>query len=373
MDPRCTTEHAQCQPINDKLKAVGHSHAEPRAHERHPALEDDAVRRPGAARVRRAPTSRRSSWCPTTPYVNYTDEVVFYTNTPSLVQSFMTKFDDLWTSTTEFANYANVTENPLPRRYPTYPIDPRAELPARRRAIATARSPSTRRRPSRSTCMMFRITDEQHTNAMMAAVNARCAGPADHRRRRIPQPGSAVGRLQRGQDVPRRRAGEVRRAPGHRPREGGHAVQPGHVDHRLVELDVAVHRLAARAQLLHDDSLGVPLAAGPVQPQVEQQPRATSRPSRSCRSPPDTPAYASPANRATGMPTTRRLAEVERRPVGADLRHLLRHHPQPAAPRRQPGSLDRASPRPTIAPMRCRRCSRARPTTGRSCRRRWRT
>ena len=52
---------------------------------------------------------------PATPYVNYTDEVIFYTNTPSLVQSFMTKFDDLWTSTTEFTNFANVTENPLLR------------------------------------------------------------------------------------------------------------------------------------------------------------------------------------------------------------------------------------------------------------------
>ena len=36
---------------------------------------------------------------PSTPYVNYTDEVIFYTNTQSLVNSFMRKFDDLWTST----------------------------------------------------------------------------------------------------------------------------------------------------------------------------------------------------------------------------------------------------------------------------------
>ena len=47
--------------------------------------------------------------------MNYTDEVIFYTNDPALVQSFMTKFDDLWTSTTEFTNFANVTESPRPQ------------------------------------------------------------------------------------------------------------------------------------------------------------------------------------------------------------------------------------------------------------------
>ena len=63
----------------------------------------------------------------------------------------MTKFDDLWTSTTEFTNFANVTENPLLRSYPTYPIDPRAELPARSELSQPRRRPAIRRRRSRST------------------------------------------------------------------------------------------------------------------------------------------------------------------------------------------------------------------------------
>ena len=46
---------------------------------------------------------------PSTPYVNYTDEVIFYTNTQSLVHSFMRKFDDLWTSSTEFTDFANIS------------------------------------------------------------------------------------------------------------------------------------------------------------------------------------------------------------------------------------------------------------------------
>ena len=60
---------------------------------------------------------------PEIPYVNFTDEIVYFTNTPALVQSFMTKFDDLWTSTTEFIDYANITA-PLTRSYPVYAIDP---------------------------------------------------------------------------------------------------------------------------------------------------------------------------------------------------------------------------------------------------------
>src|SRR5205814_9627615 len=76
--------------------------------------------RSGRLRALHSFPTRRSS--DLEPYVNYTDEVVAFTNNLSLLHSFMTKFDDLWTSTTEFANYANVT-GPLTRSFPIYPID----------------------------------------------------------------------------------------------------------------------------------------------------------------------------------------------------------------------------------------------------------
>ncbi len=105
------------------LKAVGHSHAEP--HRTSGILHWKMMLFAGQGQLEFAGRQLRPVRDdPATPYVNYTDEVIFYTNTPSLVQSFMTKFDDLWTSTTEFTNFANVTENPLLRKYPTYPIDP---------------------------------------------------------------------------------------------------------------------------------------------------------------------------------------------------------------------------------------------------------
>ena len=55
------------------------------------------------------------------------------------------------------------------------------------------------------------------------------------------------------------------------------------------------------------------------------------------------------------------------------LRHLLRNHAEPAAPCREPAA--RPDPvRDRLSHLRaCRRCSRARSTTGRSCRRRWRS
>src|SRR2546428_1978879 len=56
------------------------------------------------------------------PYRDYEDEVIYYSHL--LVGSFMTLFDDIWTNTRDYANYANVS-GPLLRIHPTFPIDPR--------------------------------------------------------------------------------------------------------------------------------------------------------------------------------------------------------------------------------------------------------
>ena len=62
----------------------------------------------------------------TSPYVNYVDEAIYFTHDESIVYSFMKKFDDHWTDTTSFTNYANITGTPT-RSYPdlaTYTINP---------------------------------------------------------------------------------------------------------------------------------------------------------------------------------------------------------------------------------------------------------
>ena len=92
-----------------------------------------------------------SAWAltPEQPYINYTDEVIYFTDRSSIVQSFMTKFDDLWTSTS-FADYANML-NPPTREYSEVHEGSRAELPADRELRLARRSSCTPRRPPAST------------------------------------------------------------------------------------------------------------------------------------------------------------------------------------------------------------------------------
>jgi phosphatidylserine/phosphatidylglycerophosphate/cardiolipin synthase-like enzyme len=106
---------------------------------------------------------------PEVPWVNYTDEIIYFSNDPAVVRSMMTRFDDLWTSTTEFADYANITA-PLTRSYPTYPIDPELNYPPddsyRERAVRAYDA-----EPQKIDVFMFRITDLSHTRAMLRALD----------------------------------------------------------------------------------------------------------------------------------------------------------------------------------------------------------
>lgn len=60
---------------------------------------------------------------PYDPYVNYVDGVWYFSDDPALANSFKTRYDDIWTNTTLYGNYANINA-PLTRRYQTFPIDP---------------------------------------------------------------------------------------------------------------------------------------------------------------------------------------------------------------------------------------------------------
>jgi phosphatidylserine/phosphatidylglycerophosphate/cardiolipin synthase-like enzyme len=67
------------------------------------------------------------SYSPLTPYASYVDEAIYFADDPAVVQSFMTKFDDLWTNTSHFADLANVSARV--RHYPTFAIDPALNFP----------------------------------------------------------------------------------------------------------------------------------------------------------------------------------------------------------------------------------------------------
>ncbi|PYR92657.1 MAG: hypothetical protein DMF84_11985 [Acidobacteria bacterium] len=64
----------------------------------------------------------------TAPYTNYVDEVIYFTDDPAIVNSFLTKFDDQWVDATTFLNFANIT-TPLVRNYATYPVSTDLNFP----------------------------------------------------------------------------------------------------------------------------------------------------------------------------------------------------------------------------------------------------
>jgi len=103
---------------------------------------------------------------PTDPFRNYVDEAIFFTGDPALVHSFMERFDDLWTDTKAYANYANVT---VPaRHYPSFPIAFELNFPPsvsyRNRAVAAYAV-----EPTGIDAIMYRITDRAHTDAVIQA------------------------------------------------------------------------------------------------------------------------------------------------------------------------------------------------------------
>jgi phosphatidylserine/phosphatidylglycerophosphate/cardiolipin synthase-like enzyme len=65
---------------------------------------------------------------PFTPYVNYTDEAIYFSDDANVVNSFRTKYDDWWTDTVSFTDYANTSGLTLTRAYPKYLIDPEMDF-----------------------------------------------------------------------------------------------------------------------------------------------------------------------------------------------------------------------------------------------------
>ncbi|HEU4521142.1 MAG TPA: phospholipase D-like domain-containing protein, partial [Thermoanaerobaculia bacterium] len=101
------------------------------------------------------------------PYSNYTDEVILFTSDASIVDSFRTKFDDLWMDTSYYRDYANVVNRA--RVYGTFPIDSRLNfVPSEPHAPRAVELYS--REPQQIDVIMYRITDSRYADAMIDAV-----------------------------------------------------------------------------------------------------------------------------------------------------------------------------------------------------------
>lgn len=110
-----------------------------------------------------------NAWAPMTetPLENFIDESIFFTDKPSIVNSFRTKFDDLWLNTEVFRDYANITARPA-RRYAIYEQDPELNF-APAQSYADRSASAYNRETEGIDVIMFRITDSRHTGAIIAA------------------------------------------------------------------------------------------------------------------------------------------------------------------------------------------------------------
>ena len=109
---------------------------------------------------------------PYDPYANYVDGAWYFCDDPAVVNSFKTRYDDIWTDTTLYGNYANIA-GPLTRKYPTFPIDPAMDfLPNRdlsqdygARTIALLDQET-----QKIDLTMYRVTDVGICGALLRAV-----------------------------------------------------------------------------------------------------------------------------------------------------------------------------------------------------------
>jgi phosphatidylserine/phosphatidylglycerophosphate/cardiolipin synthase-like enzyme len=108
----------------------------------------------------------RSYLVPVQPYVNFTQDPLFFSTDTAIVNSFERKFDDAWVDTTNFANYANSTS--VGRAYPYYSIDPRLNfVPAQN--FGTRSKPLYDAETSRIDVIMYKITEATHADALIRA------------------------------------------------------------------------------------------------------------------------------------------------------------------------------------------------------------
>jgi len=190
-DARFTNELIQRIQAGVRVRVL----ADPRTNEQHP-LNDTLLQQMAAAGIpiRKKVSSGIEHWklmlfagqnfvyfgssnfsadafVPIAPYSNYVDETLYGTDDPVVVNSFKTRFDDAWIDTAAYDDYANAPDGGVARHYPIFPIDPALNFaPAIGSASYRSRSVAAyNREPQRIDIMMYRITDQAHVDALIAA------------------------------------------------------------------------------------------------------------------------------------------------------------------------------------------------------------
>ena len=109
-----------------------------------------------------------SAFSPISPYRDYVDEAIFFSDERKVVDSFKRAYDRRWTDESRFRDWANV-RRPLARHYGDPPDDPEMSWPPYHN-FATASVERYRAEASAIDAIMYRITDRRHSDAMIAAV-----------------------------------------------------------------------------------------------------------------------------------------------------------------------------------------------------------
>ena len=110
---------------------------------------------------------------PNQPYTDYIDEAIYFTGVPSVLNSFKTIMDDMWTDTVNYGNYANIT-GALTRRYPTFPLDPELNFPPSAdgsQSFLNRSQSAFNQETQKIDVIMYRITNLSFTDMTIAAVN----------------------------------------------------------------------------------------------------------------------------------------------------------------------------------------------------------
>jgi phosphatidylserine/phosphatidylglycerophosphate/cardiolipin synthase-like enzyme len=169
VDPRSNPTYAGNQQILDQFQAAG---IPMRYKVDEGILHNKLMIFSGQGKIEFSGSNYNDAFVPYTPYTNYQDEVIYFTDDPSLVNSFKTKYDDLWTNTTLYGNYANVT-GALTRSYPTTPIDPALNLPPSLDDSQDFNNRTTAhiyQENQKLDVIMYRITNQDFTNAVISAI-----------------------------------------------------------------------------------------------------------------------------------------------------------------------------------------------------------
>ena len=105
---------------------------------------------------------------PATPYLDYTDEGIYFSDDGPIVDSFRRKFDDSWIDTANFSNYANVSGTPV-RSFPLFPVDPTLNfVPAQ--DFGKRSTPLYDAETQRIDVIMYKVTEATHADGMIRAV-----------------------------------------------------------------------------------------------------------------------------------------------------------------------------------------------------------